>query len=146
MGLVSMGVAALGSRPAFASEEAILDAAAITQLEQQASTAQVKDQCFLYTEVLHSLTEIAGKQLADGQDEEAAVTFHHIDTITAKIQHALAKDAKRLKNAEMLMEHTTRRLSDMLHVTNGDERTALQGTLQRVSAVHSQLLSQVFAK
>lgn len=146
VGLVSMGFAALGSRPAFASEEILLDSAAISQLEQQASTAQLKEQCFLYTEVLHSLTEIAGKQLADGQDEQAAVTFHHIDTVVAKIQQALAKDAKRLKNAEMLMEHTTRRLSDMLHITNGDERAALQGTLQKVTAVHSQLLSQVFAK
>lgn len=136
------------ARPAHAvsSDEVILDDAALSHLEQQAASAQFKEQCFLYTEVLHNLTEIAGKQLADGQDEQAAATFRHIDSVAAKIQQALAKDAKRLKNAEMLLEHTTHRLSDMLHITSGDERTTLQSTLQRVNAVQSALLTQVFAK
>jgi hypothetical protein len=129
-----------------ASDEVILDAAALTVLEQQASAAQFKEQCFLYAQLLHSLTEIAGKQLADGNDEEAASTFKHIDSVAAKMEAALARDAKRLKNAELLMEHTTRRLTDMVHITSGEQRETLQSTLKHVSTLHSQLLTQVFAK
>lgn len=147
VGLVAFGLLA-ANKPAraMATEEVLLDTVAITQLEQQAANAQVKEQCFLYTQVLHSLTEIAGKQLADGEDDQAATTLKHIDSVTAKIQQALARDTKRLKNAEMLMEHTTRRLSDMLHITSGDQRANLQSTLQHVNALQSQLLNQVFAK
>ncbi len=129
-----------------AMDETILDEATLLHLEQQAASAEFKEQCYLYTEILHSLTEIAGKQLADGQDDQAAVTFRHIDSIAAKVQMAMAKDAKRLKNAEMIMEHTTRRLTDMLHITSGDQHTALQATVTRVNAVQTLLLSQVFAK
>jgi hypothetical protein len=146
--LIVLCVLAGGQRSAYAygGDEVILDSAAISQLEQRAETAQFKEQCFLYTEVLHNLTEVAGKELADGQDEQVAGTLKHIDLVTAKIQRALAKDAKRLKNAEMLLEHTSRRLTDMLHITAGDQREAFQSTLQRVSAVQSSLLGQVFAK
>lgn len=146
--LVVLGISVLALRPAHASgaDEVILDTAAITQLEQRAESAQFKEQCFLYTEVLHDLTEIAGKQLAAGQDEQVAGTLKHIDVVTSKIQQALAKDAKRLKNAEMLVEHTARRLADMLHITSGDQRVAFQSTLQRVNAVQTSLLGQVFAK
>ena len=146
-GLVALSfMAAVKPARAMATEEVLMDSVAISQLEQQAANAQLKEQCFLYTQVLHNLTEVAGKQLADGEDEQAATTFKHIDSVTAKIQQALARDAKRLKNAEMLMEHTTRRLTDMLHITSGDQRANLQSTLQHVNALQSQLLSQVFAK
>ena len=131
---------------AHAMDEVILDDASLLRLEQQAANAQFKEQCYLYTEILHNLTEVAGKQLADGQDDQAAATFRHIDSIAAKVQLALAKDAKRLKNAEMIMEHTTRRLTDMLHITSGDQHAALQATVARVNTVQNLLLSQVFAQ
>jgi len=147
LGSIALCLVMFVPRTARAStDEVILDAAALTHLEEQASSAQIKEQCFLYTEILHNLTELAGKQLADGQEEQAATTFRHIDLITARLERAIAKDAKRLKNAEMLMEHTTHRLSDMLHITSGDQHTALQSTLERVNALHTQLLAQVFAK
>lgn len=131
---------------AHAAEEVLLDEPALLHLEQQAASAQFKEQCYLYTELLHNLTEIAGKQLADGQDEQAAATFRHIDSIAAKVQIAMGKDAKRLKNAEMLLEHATHRLTDMLHITSGDQHAALQATVGRVNALQSLLLAQVFAK
>ena len=56
------------------------------------------------------------------------------------------RDAKRLKNAEMLMDHTARRLSDMVHVATSASRDAVQTALQKLNALHSELLAQVFAK
>ncbi len=131
---------------ALATDEVILDEPALVHLEQQAASAQFREQCFLYTELLHNLTEIAGKQLADGQDEQAAATFRHIDLVVGKVQVTLGKDAKRLKNAEMILEHATHRLTDMLHITAGDQHVALQATVGKVNALQSLLLSQVFAK
>ena len=124
----------------------VLDAAALVTLEQQAAVAQPREQCFLYTQVLRGLTEIEGQQLADGQEEQAASTLQHIDVIATKLHSAMARDAKKLKDAELLMERTSRRLSDMVHVASGDSRDKLQSALQHVNAVHNELLAQVFAK
>lgn len=130
------------SRP----DEIPLDAAALAQMEQQADAAQPRDQCFLFTEVLHGLTELAGRQIAAGDETDATATLEHIDAVAAKVQQTSSANAKRLKNAELLLERTTRRLTDMARVVSGSERTAMQATLQRVDHVHTQLLAMVFAR
>jgi hypothetical protein len=127
-------------------DEAPLDAAALAQMEQRAETAQPRDQCFLYAEVLHGLTELAGREVAAGDQTDADSTLQHIDTVAAKMQKASASNAKRLKNAEQLLEHTTRRLTDMAHIVTGSERTAMQATLQRIDRLHTQVLTMVFAR
>ncbi len=129
---------------ATAIEEAILDDNALTQLETRAQAAQPREQCFLYAELVHNLTEIAGKQLAAGESEQAGATLRRIDALAQKIHMALARDTKRIKNAELLMHHTTRRLADMLHVASNDDRTVLQSTLKRLDTVQTELLAQVF--
>jgi hypothetical protein len=98
----------------------------------------------LYAELVHNLTERAGKQLSDGESEQASATFKRIDALTQKIHMSLARDTKRLKNAEMLMHHTTRRLADMLHIASNDDRVVLQSTLKQLDKVQSELLAQVF--
>ena len=136
------------TRPARAAapDESVLDAQVLAQMEQRAASAQPREQCFLYTEVVHSLTEAAGKQLADGQDATAAATIAHIEAVTAKMQNVLLKNAKRIKVAEELMEHTTRRLSDMLHLTSGQTRPALEATLQKLNAEQTLMLNEVFSE
>jgi len=131
---------------ASAPDESVLDAAALLRMEQQAEAAQPREQCFLYTQVVHSLTEAAGKQLADGQEGLAASTIQHIQVVTAKMQKILLKNSKRMKNAEELMEHTTRRLADMLHLTSNETRPALEAALQRLNAEQSAMLNEVFAE
>jgi hypothetical protein len=132
------------ARAATATDEAILDDVALTQLETRALSAPPREQCFLYAELVHDLTEIAGKQLADGANTQASATFRRIDALAQKIHMSLARDTRRLKNAEMLMHHTTRRLADMLHVAPDEDRVVLQSTLARLDTVQSELLTQVF--
>jgi len=131
---------------AASSGEAILDDAALNQLEARAESAQPREQCFLYAELVHDLTEIAGKQLASGDDDHANATFHRIEALAQKIHMSLARDTKRLKNAELLMHHTTRRLADMLHIASSDDRPLLQSTLKRLDTVQAELLTQVFVR
>jgi hypothetical protein len=127
-----------------ATDEVILNESALTQLEARAQAAQPREQCFLYAELVHDLTEIAGKQIADGETAQASATIRRIDGFAQKIHMTLARDTKRLKNAEMLMHHTTRRLADILHVASNDDRPVLQATLQRLDTVQTELLTQVF--
>lgn len=136
------------SQPARASSpnETALDAAALAEMEVRADHALVRDQCYLYTELVHGLTELAGRQMEAGQDEAAEATMLQVDAIASKLEVSTGKDAKRLKNAELLLEHTTHRLSDMLHVASNDQRAAMQSTLKHLYNVHTSLLAMVFAR
>jgi hypothetical protein len=140
--LVSFPAVALASGP----DESQLDAAALSQMEQRADAAQPRDQCYMFTEVLHGLTELAGRQIAAGDQADASTTIEHIDAVAAKVRKASSDNPKRLKNAELLLEHITRRFTDMAHVATGAERSAMQSTMQTLDKLHTQVLTMVFAR
>src|ERR1700729_2534399 len=108
------------------------DAQTLAQLELRAQQANPRDQCFLYTELVHTMTEIAGKQMLDGDIEQASATLKKVEHYAQLIHLNLANDTKRLKNAELLMHHTTYRLGEYLHKSSGEDRDTLQATLKRL--------------
>lgn len=120
-------------------------AEAITLLEARALQANPREQCFLYTELVHSMTEIAGKQILAGEPEKASATLKKVEHYAHLIHLGLANDTKRLKNAELLMHHTTHRLGDYLHAASTDDREVLQATLKQLDQVQDEILAQVFA-
>ena len=131
---------ARGSTP----PETTLDAAALTDLEARAAAAEPRDRCFLYTELLHDWTELAGHAMAQGDDAAADLAVQHADADAARLADTIARDSKRLKNAELLMEHTVHRLSDMLRVASMDQHDTLQAVLRHANSVHDELLAAVF--
>ena len=150
--VVSLVICTLGStcmlRTAHASSavnEGNSDATALADLENQAATAEPRERCYLYTELLHNWTELAGREIAAGNDDNARFAMQHADADAAKLKSAIVRDSKRLKNAELILEHSVRRLSDMMRVTTLDQREALQTVLRHVSSVHDDLLAAVFA-
>jgi hypothetical protein len=118
---------------------------ALQQLEQRASEAKPREQCFLYTELVHNMTEKAGKEISDGDSEQAAATLKQINKYAHLIHLNLARDTKRLKNAEMLMHNTTYRLGQYLHLVSGDDQTVVKDTLKQLNQVNDELLTQVFS-
>ncbi len=134
--------------PAIAAglDETSLDAAALAELQQRAEHAPPRDQCYLYTQIVHELTELAGRQMAAGEDEAASSTIQQVDAAAAKLQQASVADARRLKNAEQLLDRTTHRLADMVRVASDQQRSVMQATLRHLDAVHSSVLALVFAR
>ncbi len=114
-------------------------------MEDRANLADPREKCFLYAQVLAGLTELEGRQIAAGEDEQARATMRRMDAVAAKVHEASAGNAKKLKNAEQMLERTTRRVSDMVRVVSSQQRTALQATLQHMNTVHNEILSMVFA-
>ena len=126
--------------PARAADE-VPTAEVIAQLEQRASQASPREQCFLYTELVHTMTAKAGKEISDGDTEDAAVTLKKVNFYAHLIHINLARDTKRLKNAEMLMHNTTYRLGQYLHLVSGDDKATVQDTLKQLDQVNDELLS-----
>jgi hypothetical protein len=130
---------------AAAIDETIPTQETLAQLEDRASHAAPREQVFLYTELVHSMTERAGKELADGDTERAAATLRQINQLAHLIQVNLVANAKRLKDAEMLMHHTTYRLAEYMHLVSGEDKDTVQATLKQLNQVNDQILTQVFA-
>ena len=135
------------ARPARASgpDETAVDAATLADMESHAAIAEPRERCYLYTELLHAWTELAGRDMAAGDDPAAATAMQHADADAARLKEAISRDSKKLKNAEQLMEHSVHRLSDMLRVATMDQRDTMQSVLKHVSSVHDELLAAVFA-
>ena len=129
---------------AAAFDESIPAPETLAQMEQRASQAKPREQCFLYTELVHTMTEKAGKEIADGDTDQAAITLKSVNQYAHLIHMNLAQDTKRLKNAEILMHHTTYKLAEFLHIVSGDDKDNVQATLKQLDQVNDELLAQVF--
>jgi hypothetical protein len=139
-------VLSLPSVRAFAaSDEVILDAAALADMENRAEHAQLKEQCYLYTELVHNYVAVAGKQIAAGDLDQANDSLKHIQTYAERIHKGLAKDSRRVKNAEMMVHMATYRLSQLMHIVSSEDTALLQATLKQLDKLHDELLAQVFA-
>ena len=130
---------------AFAIDDRIPDPQALAALMLKADQAQPKEQCFLYAELVHQMTELAGQQLSAG-DARASETLHQIQKYAQKIHMGVAEDGKKMKNAEQLMRHTSYRLNDILNAASYDDRQVLQSTLKQLEQVQTELMMQVFKK
>ena len=148
VGIGAVCVLAGGGALARASgpDETVPPVAVLQTMEQKADAAAARDQCFLYTQLLHALTEMEGQQVGSGDAGAAGATLSRMERVTAKMKAAESKDAKKMKDAEKLMEHSTQRLGDMLHLASGEEHAAMKATLDHMNKVHDDILGLVFAQ
>ena len=130
---------------AFAIDERAIDPQTMAQLMMRADQALPRDQCFLYAELVHDMTELAGQQFIAG-DVRASETLKQVQKYAEKIHMGVAEDGKKMKNAEQLMRHTSYRLSNILNAASYDDRQALQATLKQLEQVQTELMMQVFRK
>jgi hypothetical protein len=141
-GLLSTLCFAVPARAANASDSA---PEALAMLEQRADQASPREQCFLYAEIVHTMTEQAGQQIASGDTEKAAATLQQVNHYAHLIHLNLAHNAKRLKDAEELLHNTTFRLAECLHLVSGPDKATVQDTLKQLDQVNDEILTQVFA-
>jgi hypothetical protein len=144
-GLLAVGLAAAPLR-ASSPDGVLLDQQGIAALEIRATQAQPREQCFLYAELVHQMTEMSLRQYAAGNIEMANGMLKRIQLLAQKIHLSMSNDDKRLKNAELLLNHTAFRLNEMLHASNYEDRPLVQQTLAQVSQAQNEAMMQVFQK
>jgi hypothetical protein len=135
---------AIPAHASAADKDSAFTPQALADLEQRADRAKPREQAFLYTELVHQMTEQAGRQISSGETEQAAATLKQVNRYAHLIHLNLARDTKQVKNAEMLMRTTTYRLGQFLHLVNGDDQKTIQDTLAQLDQVNEELLTQVF--
>ena len=138
----ALAVPACASSP----DDKPIDQQSIAALEARITQAQPREQCFLYAELIHQMTEYSLKQYAAGDVEKANDLLRQIQQVTHKMHLSVAEKDKRLKNAEILLRHTAFRLSELLHSTTSDERPVVQETLAQVNQAQTEAMLTVFRK
>jgi hypothetical protein len=146
--LVLIALPALSPRPARASgfDDKVYDQQTIDALTAKANQAQPREQCFLYAELVHQMTELSLRQYAAGNVPRATDLLKQIQQLAHKIHLSVADDDKRLKNAEILLRHTAFRLTEMLHSSSFEDRPLVQQALAEVSQAQNEAMMQVFRK
>ena len=134
--------------PACASspDDKMIDQQTISALEARIPTAQPREQCFLYAELIHQMTEFSMKQYAAGDTNKATDLLKQIQNLASKLHLSIGDNDKRLKKAEILLRHTAFRLTEFLHNSSSDDREVVQATLAQVNQAESETMLQVFRK
>lgn len=134
--------------PACASspDDKMIDQQTISALEARIPTAQPREQCFLYAELIHQMTEFSMKQYAAGDTNKATDLLKQIQNLASKLHLSIGDNDKRLKKAEILLRHTAFRLNEFLHNSSSDDRDVVQATLAQVNQAESETMLQVFRK
>ena len=128
-----------------ASGAEAIDSHTLSELERRALTANAKEQAFLYADLADKMSVLAGKQLADGEVEEAEATLDRMEACTAKMESNF-QQSKSLKKTELLLHMTNRRLSDMVRAAGMDAKPHVQSALKRLNTAQTSLLAIIFAK
>ncbi len=122
------------------------DMDSILALESRASQAQPREQCFLYAELVHQMTELSVRQYASGDVGKATDLLKRVQVFAHKIHLSMTQNDKRMKNTEILLSHTVFRLTEMLHASSLDDRNVVQDTLADVTQAQKETMFQVFKK
>jgi hypothetical protein len=146
--LAGVLILGIGSVPLCASslDDKPFDQQTIEALEARVNQASPRDQCFLYAELVHQMTEVSLKQYAAGNVDNANGMLKQIQQFVHKIHLSVAGNDKRLKNAEILLRHTAFRLNEMLHSSNYEDRPLVAQTLAEVNQAENEAMMEVFRK
>jgi hypothetical protein len=144
---ILLAIAAI-SIPAYAStpDDKQIDQDTITALEARIPQAQPREQCFLYAELIHDMTEFSLKQYAAGDVDKANSLLKQIQALTRKMHLSVGENDKRLKNAQILLRHTAFRLNEMLHNSSYEDRPLVAATLAQVNKAQDETMLEVFRK
>jgi hypothetical protein len=134
--------------PACASgfDDKVFDQSSIDALALKVNQAQPREQCFLYAQLVHEMTEVSLRNYSAGDIDKATSLLRQIQQLSHKIHLSVAEDDKRLKNAQILLRHTAFRLTEMLHNTSFEDRPLVEQTLAQVNEAQTEAMMQVFRK
>jgi len=135
-------------QPSHASgfDDKTIDQQSINALQAKTLQAQPREQCFLYAQLLHEMTEFSLHQYSAGEDQKAAGLLKQVQGLAHKIHISMSDDNKRLKDTQILLRHTAFRLTEMLHSSSLDDQPLVAETLAQVNQAQDEAMMQVFRK
>ncbi len=144
LSVVLLSTCSLGA--AFAADNRAVDESTLRALAEKAEHASLRDQCFLYAQLVRGSTELANREIASGDTAASALALHSVETYTKALDTALAGDAKKLKDAEILLRESAFKLRAAMLAASIDDRPAMASALSKVNATETKVMAAVFSR
>ena len=142
----TVAVILLASPVLRAADQRPIDQTTLQALAAKAEHASLRDQCYLYAQLVRGSTELANSAMAAGDSAASALALRSVETYTAALDTALAADAKKLKDAEILLRESAFRLRAAMLAASLDDRPAMESALNKINAAEVKVMGAVFAR
>ena len=120
------------------------EAAKIEQLKQKIEHDSERDVCYNSAELVRDLVEQFNNQMNAGELKPAQQTLNDIGTYADKAREAAKKSHHKLKQAELTLHKSARRLSDIAQALSVEDRDAIDKVVKKIEAADDDILNQVF--
>ena len=120
------------------------EAAKVEQLKQKVEHDSEREICYNSAELVRNLVEQFNNQMNAGELKPAQQTLNDIGTYAEKARDAAKKSHHKLKQAELTLHKSARRLSDIAQALSVEDREAIDKVVKKIEAADDDILNQVF--
>ncbi len=140
-GITRLALSLVLTATLFAAPPPTLDA-----LKAKAEQTRGGDQGRLYAEVARELVEVADHQYIDGDVEKAENSVKDIVSYAGKARESLRGSKRKIKETEILLRKTQRRLDDVRRTLAASDQPKVQDAVAKLEVIRRELLDQMFSK
>lgn len=120
------------------------EATRIEQLKQKIDRDSEREICFNSAELVRDLVEQFNNQMNAGELQPAQQTLNDIGVYADKAREAAKKSHHKLKQAELTLHKSARRLADIAQALSVENRDAIDKVVKKIEAADDDILNQVF--
>jgi hypothetical protein len=120
------------------------ESAKIEQLKQKIEHDSEREVCYNSAELVRNLVEQFNNQMNAGELQPAQQTLNDIGTYAERARDAAKKSHHKLKQAELTLHKSARRLSDIAQALSIEDRDAIDKVVKKIEAADDDILNQVF--
>ena len=118
----------------------------VDELKAKAATASGGDQAKLYALVAQGEVELANQYFTDGDVDKGYAAVQDAVSYAEKARDAAIQSRKRLKQTELAIGRTARRLNDISKTLAIDDRPAVEQAVKKLEHIQDQLLAALFGE
>lgn len=119
-------------------------AAQIDELKRKIAHDSERDLCTHSADLVHVLVEQFNNQMNAGELQPAQQTLNDIQTYSDKARDAAKNSHHKLKQAELTLHKSARRLADIGQALAAENRAAIDAAVKRIDAADDAILNQEF--
>ena len=114
------------------------------ELKQKIEHDSERDVCIDSADLVRELVEQFNNQINAGELQPAQQTLNDISTYADKAREAAKKSRHKLKQAELTLHKSARRLADIAQSLSVENRQAINDVVKSIDAADDEILNQVF--
>ncbi len=121
------------------------DQKSVDQLRAEAQKAGGGHQALLYAELAERLVDQADQQFTQGESVKAQATIQEILSVATKARDGGVSSRRKLKETEIHLRLTQRRLEDVRRTLSADDRPEVEAVEKKLSDFRQDLLNAMFS-